>query len=160
MCPQQSPHLPSSPHCSTGSAALQRNATKAQKQQKRENPSSLLCCKWMFHHLNPLAAVIHTCWYFSALPRLAHWFPCPGGTGPWGDAGGVPPQVQSSPGCRGRAPWEGQAEPFPCPVTPARHTRCTLIFSQQPPSNQSLLKALIKTLTFLIPSIFCSLLIK
>lgn len=86
-------------------------------------------------------------------------FPCPGGSEPQGDAGGVP-QVQSSGGCRGRAPWAGLAEPCPCPVTPARHACCALIFSQQPPSNQSLLKALIKTLTFLIPSIFCSLLIK
>ncbi|XP_053808957.1 uncharacterized protein LOC128793630 [Vidua chalybeata] len=42
MCPQQSPQLPSSPHCSPGSAELHRNATKAQTQQKRKNPPSLL----------------------------------------------------------------------------------------------------------------------
>ncbi|XP_053843483.1 uncharacterized protein LOC128812852 [Vidua macroura] len=38
----QSPQLPSSPHCSPGSAELHRNTTKAQTQQKRKNPPSLL----------------------------------------------------------------------------------------------------------------------
>lgn len=56
---------------------LQHCTEMPQKPETAENkePSILLCCRWMFYHLNtlfyPSAAVIRTCWYFNALSWFA-----------------------------------------------------------------------------------------
>lgn len=137
--------------CST---AQQRH--KAQK-RKRKNPPSLLCCEWIFYH-SPIGTSNSNALVCQCSPKACSTgFPCPGGAEPRGDAGGAP-QVQSSGAAGAELPGQGwQSPPLPSD-TSQTCLLCINILTTTP--LQSLLKALIKTLTFLIPSIFCSLLIK
>lgn len=111
-----------------------------------------------FNHSNPLAPVIQIYWYFSAVPRLAALvFPALEVQSP-GVMQVMPHRCRAQglqgQSCLGRA---GRALPLPSDTSQT----CLLHINIRTTTPlQSLLKALIKTLTFLIPSIFCSLLIK